>query len=71
MTLQSVEAHSGNELERAFEMMMRERPTALLMSGDFVLKVHIDWIHAFAARNRLPVMDQLKENVVRGRANGV
>jgi len=50
---------------------MRERPTALLMSGDFVLQVHIDWILAFAAKNRLPVMDQLKENVVRGGANGV
>ena len=66
VALQSVEVRSGGELERAFGAMLRDRPGALLMTGDPVHQLSIDWIIAFAARHRLPVMYQLKENVERG-----
>jgi putative tryptophan/tyrosine transport system substrate-binding protein len=46
--------------------MMQERPGALLMTADSAHQLHIDWIVAFAAKNRLPVMYQLRENVERG-----
>jgi putative ABC transport system substrate-binding protein len=66
LTLQSVEVRSGEQLERAFATMMRERPSALLMTASSVHQFHIDWIVAFASKSRLPVMYQLKENVERG-----
>ena len=66
VTLQSVEVRSGEELERALAMMMREPPSALLMTADPVHQLHIDRIVAFASKNRLPVMYQLKEDVERG-----
>ncbi len=66
LTLQSVEVRSGEQLERAFATMMRERPSALLMTADTVHQLRIDWIVAFASKHRLPVMYQLKEHVERG-----
>ncbi len=46
--------------------MMRERPSALLMTADSVHQGLIDEILTFASKNRLPAMYQLKENVERG-----
>ncbi|MBI4593236.1 MAG: ABC transporter substrate-binding protein [Candidatus Rokubacteria bacterium] len=66
VTLQSVGVRSREELERALATMMRERPSALLMTADTVHQRHIDQIISFAAKNRLPAMYQLKENVERG-----
>jgi putative ABC transport system substrate-binding protein len=66
VTLQSVEVRSAEELERAFATIMRERPSALLMTGDTVHQLRIDWIIDFSSKSRLPVMYQLKENVERG-----
>jgi putative ABC transport system substrate-binding protein len=66
MTLQSVEVTRGEDLEGALSTMLRARPSALLMTGDTVHQVHIDRILAFAAKNRLPAMYQLRENVERG-----
>lgn len=66
LTLQSVGVRGRDELERGFAAMMSDRPSALLMTGDAVHQLHIDWIVAFAAKHRLPVMYQLPENVDRG-----
>ena len=66
VALQSVEVRSGEQLDRVFDAMLRERPSALLMTADAVHQLRIDWIIAFASKNRLPVMYQLKENVERG-----
>ena len=66
VVLQSVEVRSGEQLDRVFDAMLRERPSALLMTADAVHQLRIDWIIAFASKNRLPVMYQLKENVERG-----
>jgi putative ABC transport system substrate-binding protein len=46
--------------------MMRERPSALLMTADSVHQRLIDDVLTFASRNRLPAMYQVKENVERG-----
>jgi putative tryptophan/tyrosine transport system substrate-binding protein len=66
VALQSVEVRSGEQLEPAFGAMLRGRSSALLMTADAVHQLHIDWIVAFAAKNRLPAMYQLRENVERG-----
>jgi putative ABC transport system substrate-binding protein len=46
--------------------MMRDRPSALLMTADSVHQRHIDEILKFASKNRLPAMYQVKEYVERG-----
>ena len=51
---------------RRLPAMMRERPSALLMTADSVHQGLIDEILTFASKNRLPAMYQLKENVERG-----
>jgi putative tryptophan/tyrosine transport system substrate-binding protein len=54
------------ELEHALPAMMQERPLALLMTGDTVLQGQIDRILAFAAKNRLPTVHQLRDNTEAG-----
>src|SRR3989442_5065234 len=66
VTLQSVEARSGEELERAFAMLKQSRPSALLMTADGVHQRYIGRIVAFTSETRLPAMYQLKEAVDRG-----
>jgi putative ABC transport system substrate-binding protein len=66
VTLQALEVRSGDELERAFATMVRERPSALLITGELVHQRHIDRIVAFASKSRLPAMYQYKENVEAG-----
>ena len=66
VALQSAEARNREELEQALTAMMRERPSALLMTADSVHQRLIDEILTFASKNRLPAMYQLKENVERG-----
>jgi putative ABC transport system substrate-binding protein len=46
--------------------MLQERPAVLLMTGDSVLQKYVPQILAFAAEHRLPVVHQLRENVVAG-----
>jgi putative tryptophan/tyrosine transport system substrate-binding protein len=55
-----------NEFDSAFAAMMQERPDAFTMTADPLHQVHIGWIIDFLARNRLPGMYQLRENVVAG-----
>jgi putative tryptophan/tyrosine transport system substrate-binding protein len=66
VAFQSAEARNREELEQALTAMMRERPSALLMTADSVHQRLIDHILTFASKNRLPAMYQLKENVERG-----
>jgi len=66
VALQSVEARNREELELVFRVLMRERPSALLMTADSVHQRLIDDILTFASKSRLPAMYQLKENVERG-----
>ncbi len=63
MALLPVAARRFDEFEAAFAAMMRERPDAFLMSADAVHLRNIGWIVQFLARNRLPGMFQLRENV--------
>jgi putative ABC transport system substrate-binding protein len=61
-----VAVRSSDEFDSAFAAMMRERPDAFTMTGDFLHQLHIGWIIDFLARNRLPGMYQVRENVVAG-----
>jgi putative tryptophan/tyrosine transport system substrate-binding protein len=57
---------SSDEFDRAFGAMMQERPDAFTMTGDPFHQLHLNWIIDFLARNRLPAMYQLRENVLAG-----
>jgi putative tryptophan/tyrosine transport system substrate-binding protein len=61
-----VAVRGSNEFDSAFAAMMQERPDAFTMTADSLHQLHIGWIIDFLARNRLPGMYQLKENVVAG-----
>ena len=66
VTLLFVEVGSSNQFDSAFAAMMRERPDALIMTADPFHLSHIGWIIDFLARNRLPAMYVMKENVAAG-----
>jgi len=66
VTLQSVEARTGDELERALTAMKHDRPSAFLTTADNLHQRHIGRIVAFASEARLPAMYQLREAVDRG-----
>jgi ABC-type uncharacterized transport system substrate-binding protein len=64
--IQSVEARSHEELVQGLAAMKRDRPSALLMTGDSLLQRYVGRIVAFASENHLPAMYQLREAVDRG-----
>jgi putative tryptophan/tyrosine transport system substrate-binding protein len=66
VTLHSVEVSSPNEFEGAFAAMMQERPDALIMTADAMHQVHVGRIIDFMAKNRLPIVSNVKENVGAG-----
>ena len=66
MTILSVPVRRGEDLENALTAMIRERPSALLVTGDTVLQSHIRQVVAFAENRRLPVIVQVRENVEAG-----
>ena len=61
-----VEAGSANEFEGAFAAAMRERLDAFSITGDPFHQLHIGWIIEFMAKNRVPAVYQLSENVRAG-----
>jgi len=54
------------EFDSAFATMMEARPDAFTMSGDPLHQLHVEWIIHFMAKNRLPGVYQLSENVHAG-----
>jgi ABC-type uncharacterized transport system substrate-binding protein len=61
-----VRVGSSDEFDSAFAAMMQERPDAFTMTGDPFHQLHVAWIIDFLAKNRLPAMYQLRENVLAG-----
>ena len=61
-----IAVRSSDDFDSAFAGMMRERPDAFIQIGDVLHLLHIGWIIDFLARNRLPGMYQLRENVLAG-----
>jgi putative ABC transport system substrate-binding protein len=61
-----VPVSSSDQIESTFAAMMREHPDAFTMTGDPFHEIHIGWIIDFLAKNRLPAVYQLKENVLAG-----
>src|SRR5262249_8797703 len=58
--------NSSDEFDGAFAAMMRERPDAFAMTADPFHLLHIVWITDFLAKNRLPGMYQVREQVIAG-----
>jgi putative tryptophan/tyrosine transport system substrate-binding protein len=61
-----VELSSPDQFESTFAAMMRQRPDALSLTADPFHMSHVAWIIDFVARNRLPAMYVLRENVAAG-----
>jgi putative ABC transport system substrate-binding protein len=61
-----VELRSSDQLETVFANMMLERPDAMTITADPFHLSHIGWIIDFVAKNRLPTMYVVKENVDAG-----
>src|SRR6266581_5746729 len=66
MTVISISVSPRIEFETAFAAMMKERPDALAMTAEPFHQTHIAWIMDFIAKNRLPAVYQLSENVRAG-----
>ena len=66
LTIVSAQVRRFDEFEAAFAAMMRQRPDAFMMGGDPLQLRHVDWIIDFLAKNRLPGMFQVRENVLAG-----
>jgi len=64
--MQFVAVRNSDDFDSAFAAMMRERPDAFTMTADSLHLAHAEWIIDFLARNRLPGMYQVRENVVAG-----
>jgi len=62
----SVSVSPRIEFETAFAAMMKERPDALAMTAEPFHQTHIAWIVDFMAKNRLPAVYPLSENVRAG-----
>jgi len=62
----SAVVRDGAEMDTAFRLISKERAAALIVTGDPVLQLHIDRVITFAARNRLPAIYNVKENVLAG-----
>jgi putative tryptophan/tyrosine transport system substrate-binding protein len=54
------------EFETAFAAMMKERPDAFAVTAEPFHQIRIAWIIDFMAKNRLPAVYQLRENVHAG-----
>jgi putative ABC transport system substrate-binding protein len=61
-----VEVRTPDQFDTAFSTMMQQRPDAFSMTADPFHVSHIGWIIDFMAKNRLPAMYLLKENVSAG-----
>ncbi len=61
-----VEVRSSEQFDSAFAAMIQERPDGFLMTADFFHLSNIGWIIDFMAKNRLPAMYIVKENVIAG-----
>jgi putative ABC transport system substrate-binding protein len=61
-----VEVRSSEQFDSAFAAMMQERPDGFLMTADIFHLSNIGWIIDFMAKNRLPAMYIVKENVIAG-----
>ena len=66
VTVISVSVSPRIEFETAFAAMMKDRPDAFAITGDPFHQTHIAWIMDFMAKNRLPAVYQLSENVRAG-----
>jgi len=61
-----VEVERSDQFESAFATMMRDRPDALSLTADPFHLSYVGWIIDFVAKNRLPAMYVVKENVAAG-----
>jgi putative ABC transport system substrate-binding protein len=66
LTVISVEARAAEEIERAFGLILRERPDAMITLAESLTLAYREQIGHFALSNRLPMIAELREFAVVG-----
>jgi putative tryptophan/tyrosine transport system substrate-binding protein len=66
VSLISVTVRDRAQMDSAFGLIAKERAEALIVTGDPMHQLHIDRVITFAARNRVPAIYNIKENVLAG-----
>jgi putative ABC transport system substrate-binding protein len=66
LKLVSASVRDVAEFDSAFEVIAKQRVAALIVTGDQMHQVHIGRVIDFGARNRLPAIYNIKENVLAG-----
>jgi ABC-type uncharacterized transport system substrate-binding protein len=66
LKLVSARVRDVNEFDTAFDLIAKQRVAALIVTGDPMHQVHIGRVIDFAARNRVPAIYNIKENVLAG-----
>ena len=66
LTLNAVEARSGNDLEPAFATLLRERPDAVVLTSDPVHQRNMSRIIGHLTQNRLPGFFQTRDDAEAG-----
>jgi putative tryptophan/tyrosine transport system substrate-binding protein len=66
LTLLSVEVHAAEDLDGAFAAIARERPDAMIAFTESLTLAFRDRIGAFAVKERLPMISELREFALAG-----
>jgi putative ABC transport system substrate-binding protein len=60
VTLQSMAVRGSDDFDHVFATLIKERPDALIVFGEPLTNLHRTQIADFAAKNRLPMMSEVK-----------
>jgi putative ABC transport system substrate-binding protein len=66
LKLLSVEARHANEFDSGFAFLARQRPDALLLTGDPMHLAHVGRVIEFTAKQQLPAIYNIRESVLQG-----
>lgn len=66
LKLLAVEVRDAREFNKGFALLERQRPDALLLTGDPMHLVHMGRVIEFAAKHQLPAIYNFAENVLQG-----
>jgi putative tryptophan/tyrosine transport system substrate-binding protein len=66
LKLLSVEVRYAKEFDKGFALLERQRPDALLLTGDPMHLVHMGRVIEFTAKHQLPAIYNVRESVLQG-----
>jgi ABC-type uncharacterized transport system substrate-binding protein len=66
LKLLAIEVRYAKEFDRGFALLERQRPDALLLTGDPMHLVHMGRVIEFTAKHQLPAIYNIRESVLQG-----